>query len=82
MVAGVSFLTDYDGSGQKPINFKMHGTFDAVQATTAAIGPVLHGFVGEPESAFFYGQAVNELAVIASSDWDEGMPSASRGKTT
>ena len=73
-------MTDYDGNGEKPINFKLHGTLDAVQAATAALGPVLHGFAGEPEAAFFYGQAANELAVIASTDWDEGMPRQRRRK--
>jgi hypothetical protein len=80
MVAGVSLLTDYEGNGEKPINFKLHGTLDAVQATTAALAPALLGFVDEPESAFFYGQAVNEVAVIATTDWDEGMPFASQLK--
>src|SRR5947209_4887258 len=80
MVAAVSLLTDYEGSGKKPINFKLHGTLDAVQATKAALAPVMYDFADEPESAFFYGQAVNELAVIASTDWDEGMPSASHRK--
>ena len=70
MVAGVSILTDYDGNGRKPISFKLHGTLDAVQAATAALAPVLHGFADEPESAFFYSQAASELAVIASTDWD------------
>jgi hypothetical protein len=78
MVASVSMLTDYDGTKQKPISFKLHGTLDAVQATTAALGPVLHGFAGDPESVFFYGQAANELAVISSTDWDAGMPRRSR----
>jgi hypothetical protein len=55
----------------------MHGTLDAVQAATAAMGPVLHGFAGERDAAFFYGQAVNEIAVIASTDWDAGMMSQS-----
>jgi hypothetical protein len=80
MVAGVSLLTDYEGNGEKPISFKLHGTLDAVQATTAALGPALHGFADEPEAAFFYGQAVNELAVIATTDWDQGMPAASQLK--
>jgi len=74
MVAGVSLLTDYDGDGRKPINFKLHGTLDALQAATAALGPVLHGFAGERHALLFYGQALNELAVIASTDWDAGMP--------
>jgi len=78
MVAGVSMFTDYEGTGEKPINFKLHGTLDAVQATTAALGPVLHGFAGEPEAAYFYGQAANELAVIATTDWDQGMSAEAR----
>ena len=78
MVAGVSALTDYEGTGQKPISFKMHGTMDAVQATTAALAPVLHGFAGEPEAKYFYGQAGNEVGVIAMTDWDAGMPESKR----
>ena len=78
MVAGVSMLTDYDGDGRKPISFKMHGTLDAVQATTAALGPVLHGFADEPEAKYFWGQAANEAGVIAMTDWDAGMPESQR----
>ncbi len=78
MVAVVSALTDYEGNGRKPINFKLHGTLDAVQATTAALAPVLHGFAGEAEAPFFYGQAGNEVGVIAATDWDAGMPARSR----
>jgi hypothetical protein len=73
MVAGVSLFTDYDGDGRKPISFKLHGTFDAIQAASAALGPVIHGFADERDALFFYGQALNEVAVIASTDWDAGM---------
>lgn len=78
MVAGLTMLTDYDGDGRKPVSFKMHGTMDAVQATTAALGPVLHGFADEPEARFFWGQAANEVGVIAMTDWDAGMPESQR----
>jgi hypothetical protein len=78
MVAGVSLMTDYDGDRKKPINFKLHGTLDAVQATTAALAPVLHGFADEPEAKYFWGQAANELGVIAMTDWDAGMPRSRR----
>ena len=78
MVAGVSALTDYDGDGRKPISFKMHGTLDAVQATTAALAPTLHGFAGKPEAKYFWGQAGNEVGVIAITDWDAGMPESQR----
>jgi hypothetical protein len=80
MVGGVSAFTDYDGTKKKPISFKMHGTLDAVQAATAALGPVLHGFADEAKSAFFYGQAANEAAVIAFTDWNAGMPVRRRRK--
>lgn len=78
MVAGVSLYTDYDGDRVKPINFKMHGTLDAVQATTAALAPVLHGFADEPEAKYFWVQAANEFAVISTTDWDAGMPTRRR----
>jgi hypothetical protein len=80
MVGGVSAFTDYDGTRKKPISFKMHGTLDALQAMTAALAPVLHGFAGDAESAFFYGQAANEAGVIAVTDWDAGMPAKKRRK--
>jgi len=80
MVAGVSMLTDYDGDGKKPIDFKMHGTMDAVQMTMAGLGPIMHGFAGEPEAKYFYAQAANELGVIATTDWDAGMPRGRRGR--
>ena len=78
MVAGVSLLTDYDGDGQRPISFKMHGTLDAVQATVAALGPSMHGFADEPEAKYFWGQAANEVGVIAMTDWDAGMSEEQR----
>lgn len=73
MVGTVSALTDYKGTGRKPIDFKLHGTLDAVQATTAALAPELHGFAGDMEARFFWGQAANEALVISSTDWDMGM---------
>ncbi len=80
MVGGVSAFTDYNGTGKKPISFKMHGTLDALQASTAALAPLLHGFSDEAKSAFFYGQAANEAAVIAFTDWNAGMPAKKRRK--
>jgi hypothetical protein len=80
MVAGVSLLTDYEGTGRKPINFKLHGTLDAVQAVKAALAPLLYDFADEPEAAFFYGQAANEFAVIGVTDWDQGVQTASGRK--
>ena len=74
MVGGVSALTDYRGDGRKPISFKMHGTFDAVQAAHAALDPNIYGFADQPEAKYFWGQAVKEVAVIATTDWDAGMP--------
>ena len=78
MVAGVSLITDYDGDGRRPIDFKMHGTLDAVQATMAGLGPLMHGFANKPEAKYFWGQAANEMAVIATTDWDAGMSASDR----
>lgn len=78
MVAGVSMNTDYDGDLVKPISFKMHGTLDAVQATTAALAPVLFDFADEPEAKYFWGQAADEVGVIATTDWDAGTPASQR----
>jgi hypothetical protein len=76
MVAGVSLMTDYHGTGRKPISFKLHGTLDAAQAATAAAAPATFGFSGELKSWLFLGQAMNEVAVIALTDWDKGERSA------
>ncbi len=78
LLGGMSMLTDYDGDGVKPIDFKMHATGDAIQMTMAGLGPVMHGFAGEPEAKYFYAQAANELAVMSTTDWDAGMPARSR----
>jgi hypothetical protein len=80
VVGTVSALTDYKGTGRKPIDFKLHGTLDAVQATTAALAPEIHGFTGDAEARFFWGQAANEAFVISSTDWDMGMPAPSLRK--
>jgi hypothetical protein len=69
-VAGMSALTDYNGSGKKPISFRTHGRLDEVQAVMAAAAPTVLGF--ERGSAFFRGQAANELMVVAMTDWDAG----------
>jgi hypothetical protein len=72
MVGGVSLLTDYDGTGRRPISFKMHGTLDTVQAAVAGLAPVMHGFADEPEAKYFWVQVAKEIAVIATTDWDAG----------
>ena len=78
MVAGVSMFTDYDGDGQKPISFKMHGFMDIMQAATAATAPLMFGFAGEGEAAFFYSQAGSEVGVVAMTDWDAADRAARR----
>jgi len=69
-VAGVSALTDYNGTGEKPISFRTHGILDEVQAAMAAGAPTVLGF--KRGSAFFRGQAANEMMVVAMTDWDAG----------
>jgi len=78
MVAGVSMFTDYDGDGRKPISFKTHGFLDLVQAATAATAPVMFGFAGNREAAFFYSQAGSEVGVVAMTDWDAAERAAGR----
>jgi hypothetical protein len=46
-------------------------------ATLAGLGPVLLGFAGDPEAAYFYGQAASEVGVIAATDWDAATVPAS-----
>ena len=69
-VAGMSALTDYTGNGKKPISFRTHGKLDEVQAAMAAAAPTVLRF--DRGSAFFRGQAANEMMVIAMTDWDAG----------
>jgi len=78
MVAGVSLLTDYEGTGNKPVSFKLHGAFDALQAVTVTLVPVVLGFGGKREAGFFYAQAFNEVAVIVSTDWNSGTSAPTR----
>lgn len=69
-VAGISVFTDYTGTGEKPISFRTHGKLDEVQAVMAAAAPTVLRF--KRGSAFFRGQAANEMMVIAMTDWDAG----------
>lgn len=69
MVLGLSLFTNYPGGVWRRISFPMHGAMDAVQAATAALGPALMGFANDPEARPFYGQALNEVGVIAATDW-------------
>jgi len=70
MVLGMSMLTRYPGGVFPKLSFKTHRTGDIVQAGLAALGPVLFGFGGDPEAKYFYGQAVSEAGVIATTDWN------------
>jgi hypothetical protein len=70
MVLGMSLLTDYPGGLVRRISFKGHRTGDIVQAALAGLGPVLFGFARDPEARYFYGQALSEAGVIATTDWD------------
>jgi hypothetical protein len=70
MVLGMSLLTDYPGGAWRTLSFKGHRTGDIGQAALAGLGPVLFGFAGDPEARFFYGQALSEVGVIATTDWN------------
>ena len=70
MVLGLSMMTDYPGGLVRAMSFRGHRTGDIMQAALAGAGPLLFGFARDPEAKFFYGQAVSEAGVIASTDWD------------
>jgi hypothetical protein len=70
MILGMSMLTDYPGGVWRKLNFKGHRSADTILAAFVGIGPVLFGFPNEPETRFFYGQAMSEAGVIAMTDWN------------
>ena len=70
MVLGMSMLTKYPGGVFPKLSFKTHRTGDIIQAVFAGLGPVLFGFAGDAEAKYFYGQAVSEAGVIATTDWN------------
>ena len=70
MVLGMSMLTNYPGGVFRTLSFKTHRTGDIVQAALAGLGPILFGFASDAEAKFFYGQAVSEAGVIATTDWN------------
>lgn len=70
MVLGMSLLTNYPGGVYRTLSFKTHRTGDIAQAALAGLGPLLLGFSRDPEAAYFYGQAMSEVGVIAATDWN------------
>jgi len=72
MVAVMSMLTDYPGGLLPLLSFRGHRNADVLQAALAGAGPVLFGFAGDREAAYFYGQAASEVGVVAATDWDAG----------
>jgi hypothetical protein len=77
-VLGLSLMTDYPGGVWRTIPFPTHGKIDAVQAAMAASVPAIGGFADEADSAWFYGQTVNEVGVITFTDWREAGRSSRR----
>ena len=69
-VLGMSMLTDYPGGVWRRLSFKAHRTGDIAQAALAGLGPALFGFAKDAEAKFFYGQAMSEAGVIATTDWN------------
>lgn len=69
-VLGATLLTDYDGDGRRPLSFETHGDLDGVQAGIAAAVPRVMGFANEGKAWFFRAQAMNELVVIAMTDFE------------
>src|SRR5436190_14823694 len=72
MVALMSMLTDYPGGLLPVLSFRGHRNADVLQAALAGAGPMLFGFAGDREAAYFYAQAASEAGVVAATDWDAG----------
>lgn len=71
MVLGLSILTDYPGGVYRRLSFnRAHRTGDIIQAALASLGPLLFGFARDREAQFFYSQAMSEVGVIATTDWN------------
>lgn len=66
----MSFMTDYPGGVYRKLLFKGHRNGDIAHAALAAFGPVLFGFADKPEAKYFYGQALSEAGVVATTDWN------------
>ena len=68
-VLGVSMFTDYWGDGRKPISFETHGKIDVGQGLAATLAPLLLGFADKPSASLFWAQAINEVGVLAMTDF-------------
>lgn len=62
-------FTDYPGALRRVIPFETHGKIDVVQALMAAVLPVALGFSSEGAAVPFQLQAINEFAVVSTTDW-------------
>jgi hypothetical protein len=69
-VLGVSMFTDYPGALRRVIPFATHGKIDLLQASMAGGLPFLLGFASEAAAIPFQLQVGNELAVVATTDWE------------
>lgn len=69
-VLALTFLTDYDGDGRRPVSFPMHGKFDLLQAGLASGLPVVMGFANHPAAVAFDMQAMSEALVVSATDWE------------
>lgn len=69
-ILGMSLLTNYPGGVARTLSFSGHRNGDIAQAALAALGPLMLGFAAAPEAKYFYGQALSEAGVIATTDWN------------
>lgn len=80
-ILGYSSLTDYDGTGERPITFQTHGDLDRLQAGIAAASPSLFDFAHDPQSRVFQRQALNEAIVLAMTDFRPGEQKLARRRS-
>jgi hypothetical protein len=70
----VSLLTDYSGSGRKPISYSMHGQIDAGLIAMTAAMPKLVGIEDDPQAKFFSGEAAAKTAITAMTNFEARRP--------
>ena len=80
VVLGISMSTDYSGAAKRLIPFETHGKLDTVQMAMAAVIPTLMGFSATKAASFFHGQAIDEVSVVAMTDWSRRNERGTRRK--
>ena len=74
----VSLLTDYSGTGGKPISYAMHGQIDTGLIAMTAAMPRLVRIGDDREAKFFSAEAAAKTAITAMTNFENGRRRKSR----